>query len=783
MSFKNFVQTQPEDLSIEEFQRLYEKYNMEYLVYFSDSFFKQSKAEEWFQDRYNPIHIVNTEKDAAENSRSEAERFKNSLLSSAEDFVAACSLEPSAQKFRKSFSASVTNTATDATTADSDAVVEGTEAAVSKAIEEIDGRHFSGHQSRTVYLSGVHACCPKSVLAGAIIARLRDGAENSPLTVEELTPERILISQPMWSNRVLDKFERSAWVVMPSVAATQAAIEALNNLEVAVPVKNAAADATFNFKIQAALHLVSRSTNTVLPDYICYTVRIKEDIKRALLLAKLFDEERDIPEEFRIASLLQQESVVQAVKHMHEYLDVLIAYLRRVHYVSFYNGRKFRDEAHLLLMSPCVTHRAKAFIPCDSSDRDAYVMSPEARHSAVEVTANELLQEAAVTVPATIEEEAAIAAAESEAEGGVTVSTGNEVAAGAEDDAGEDGRGSGGRMDADDDAPASNLTAGTSTSAVGVRINGRFIVTADRRIENMIRELKNRVRIRRLKEENPSTTGTIDEEDAKKLEALQEITFEKYVHLNSKIELNEKCRCMYPGCGKLFQNAVFIVKHFRFKHPGCADAELLIDAEPFMRRRFDEEDLTQRPLPPVEIEVNNRLEFKSVREVMEIFQKAKVATAGPFGGGNFHRDQHQRPHFDRHNSHRSSGSGQGGFHHSGNRGRDNDRFQHNRNNNYRDRDSFGSNGGNNNRGYNNKRNRDSFEDAPTSVGGSGGADGAPEESFKVTVSNGANPVPAARRYMDVDAPKVTLDQTHIFVYEMCWLFLRFVRLCILIDCI
>jgi hypothetical protein len=756
MSFKNFVQTQSEDLSIEEFQRLYEKYIMEYLVYFSDSFFKQSKAEEWFQDRYNPIHIVNMEKDAAENSRSEAERFKNSLLASAEEFLAACSLEPSARKFRKSLPAgpSVTTAVTDAVTADSEAVVEGAESAVLKPIEEIDGRHFSGHQSRTVYLSGVHACCPKSVLAGAIIARLREGAEIHSLTVEELTPERILISQPMWSNRVLDKFERSAWVVMPSVAATKAAIDVLNNLEVAVPLKNAAVDATFNFKIQAALHLVSRTTNVVLPDYLCYSVRMKEDIKRALLLAKLFDEEREIPEEFRVASLLQQENVMQVIKHIHEHLDVLIAYLRRVHYVSFYNGRKFRDEAHLLLMSPCVAHRPKSFISCDLSDRETDLMSSDTRHSAVEVTANELLQEA--IVPTTIEEETAIAAAESEAEGGAVASAGEEVA-GVEDEA-EEGRRESVGVVTDEDAKDSNILAEGSTSAVGVRINGRFIVTADRRIENLIRELKNRVRIRRLKAENPSVAGSVDEEDAKKLEALQEITFEKYVHSNSKIELNEKCRCMYPGCGKLFQNSVFIVKHVRLKHPGCADAELLMDAEPFMRRRFDEEDLTQRPLPPVEIDINNRLERKSVREVMDIFQKSKVAAVGSGGsGGNFYRDLHQRPHFDRHNNHRSSGGGQGGFHHSGNRGRDNDRFQHNRfqHGNYRDRDSFG--GGNVSRGYSNKRNRDSFEDASASVGGSSaGADAVPEEGFKPAAPIAANPVPAARRYMDVDAPKVTL---------------------------
>lgn len=104
-SFKSFMVNQTEDLPPEDFQRRYEKYNLDYLVYFSENFFNASKAEEWFQDRYNPINIVNTDKESAAWARGEAERFKASLLSRPEEMIAACSLEPNARRpTRKSLS-------------------------------------------------------------------------------------------------------------------------------------------------------------------------------------------------------------------------------------------------------------------------------------------------------------------------------------------------------------------------------------------------------------------------------------------------------------------------------------------------------------------------------------------------------------------------------------------------------------------------------------------------------------------------------------------------------
>ena len=81
----------------------------------------------------------------------------------------------------------------------------------------------------------------------------------------------------------------------------------------------------------------------VLSATLSSTQRIKDDQVAALNLAKAYDNRREIPAECRLESLLPkavpsvnaEESEPQAIE---DALDVTIAYLRRVHLLSFYNG-------------------------------------------------------------------------------------------------------------------------------------------------------------------------------------------------------------------------------------------------------------------------------------------------------------------------------------------------------------------------------------------------------------------------------------------------------------
>ena len=80
MTFKMFMEGQVEDVSAEEFQRRFQSYQRTYIRDFSDIFFDITKAESWFQDRYNPLNVLRCEQSAAEWSRGESGRIRDELL-------------------------------------------------------------------------------------------------------------------------------------------------------------------------------------------------------------------------------------------------------------------------------------------------------------------------------------------------------------------------------------------------------------------------------------------------------------------------------------------------------------------------------------------------------------------------------------------------------------------------------------------------------------------------------------------------------------------------------
>jgi hypothetical protein len=134
---------------------------------------------------------------------------------------------------------------------------------------------------------------------------------------------------------------------------------------------------------------------------------------------------------------------------------------------------------------------------------------------------------------------------------------------------------------------------------------------------------------------------------------------------NLKPEKDDKCRCCYVTCNKLFKGADFLSKHMRLKHEDFAADLLLKDAEPFMRRRFEAEPMGARPLPPVEVEAHGRTELKSVKAILDKFmpqvavgavgghRREDAAGARRASGGEGRRGQDER---DR----RGAGPGQGG---------------------------------------------------------------------------------------------------------------------------
>lgn len=145
----------------------------------------------------------------------------------------------------------------------------------------------------------------------------------------------------------------------------------------------------------------------------------------------------------------------------------------------------------------------------------------------------------------------------------------------------------------------------------------------------MLVELREKVALLRKRLEDPSLPASPDETDAKILSELQEKTFQRCLEASMKQEKEGKCRCCYISCNKLFKGEDFLAKHMRTKHEDFAADQLLLDAESFMRKRYEAEPMGTRPLPPVEVETHGRTELKSVKAILDkyVYHAGSQATS------------------------------------------------------------------------------------------------------------------------------------------------------------
>merc|ERR1712070_742005 len=83
-----------------------------------------------------------------------------------------------------------------------------------------------------------------------------------------------------------------------------------------------------------------------------------------------------------------------------------------------------------------------------------------------------------------------------------------------------------------------------------------------------------------------------------------------------KSEGDGKARCCFSACNKLFKGFDFLKKHMKSKHELFGIEELTDNAEDGMLKRYDAEDIRDRPLPQVEVETSTGLDKKSVAQVL-----------------------------------------------------------------------------------------------------------------------------------------------------------------------
>jgi hypothetical protein len=216
----------------------------------------------------------------------------------------------------------------------------------------------------------------------------------------------------------------------------------------------------------------------------------------------------------------------------------------------------------------------------------------------------------------------------------------------------------------------------------------------------------------------------------------------EYVKVNCKIEKEGKTRCWFPYCNKLFKGLDFLKKHVVLKHDSFMNDIFLRNAEPYMRIRYENDDIIRRPLPPVEIEALGGIEKCSVREILD--KHTPKILLPPVLTSII-------PHFSTSHNYRDGPTGQRDY-----------RSDNRRRHTFHDR---GDDTGNNSlrgsvRGRDDRDKRYSlpsdFDNNPSS------SNKTIEDSTGVTATDDL-PKRKLSTYMDVDAPKVIYEPANILV--------------------
>jgi hypothetical protein len=165
-----------------------------------------------------------------------------------------------------------------------------------------------------------------------------------------------------------------AWLTLKDDANITATLKAVRDLRIQISdniTQKSNEISGVSFRLQAAIH--TPKSLSPLPDFMSNESRIAYDTARAETLATLLDEEKDVPEEQRLVTILtklsdaatssSKEDDCNFVMLPSDRLDVAIAYLRRVHFFLYYSGKMFMDESQLLSAAPSVLGRSALSSP------------------------------------------------------------------------------------------------------------------------------------------------------------------------------------------------------------------------------------------------------------------------------------------------------------------------------------------------------------------------------------------------------------------------------------
>ncbi|KAL0587583.1 hypothetical protein ABG067_002879 [Albugo candida] len=304
-TYKVFMMRQDENATPETYQQRYEEYKKKYVQRLMRAFFDDHKKEDWMQERYSPAIRFRSERQKKISKITEAKSFGDRLK-------------------QKSMKIDLAEK------------------------NELSGKGFDNDMedsSRILYIRRVPCACPVGCLSDTI--RKAGGAFL-----------HLYLSDPVKKSAF--DFDRSAYIIYDTAAAAAEALPKVHNTFVED------GDLFAPFRLQISQHRSRAPLKT--PSYLAAPNRLEFDFEQALSLAKALDQavflnKNDIAEH-GIEALLASEPVMEAYPSNKQKLDVIIAYLRRVHHYIYYAGIQCLDMGDIMHAHPAL------FCRPEPSERD-----------------------------------------------------------------------------------------------------------------------------------------------------------------------------------------------------------------------------------------------------------------------------------------------------------------------------------------------------------------------------------------------------------------------------
>uniref|UniRef100_A0AAV1TKC7 C2H2-type domain-containing protein n=1 Tax=Peronospora matthiolae TaxID=2874970 RepID=A0AAV1TKC7_9STRA len=479
VSYKVWIMRQTDELSPEVYQQRYEEYKKKHVQRVLRAFFDQHKREEWLQERYSPALRHRVEKQKMMQQMNEAKQFGERVRSGTTKIC-----------------------------------LDEQQAAENSGTSAEDFANDMELSARVLYLRRVPCACPVGTLSETI------KKAGGPFV-------HLYLSDPVKKSAF--DFDRSAYVIYESAAAASDAMPKIHNTFVED------SNQFPPFRLQVSPHRARAPLKT--PSYLSVPERLTADYKQSLALAKaldfrLFHGAEDKLARFGIEALLASEEVAPNLLTDKAKLDVVIAYLRRVHHYIYYAGVQCLDMGDIMHVHPALFCRPP----------------PSAR----DIDEEKARQEAATAGASKLEEDA------------VTEKN--------KDDAT--------KAEAGERKGSSASLTGETAKAIG-----GWAAALDEKVQAYLKELAPEI----VEAKRAKNRALVDEIEAREEAALEST----YANYGEKASDDGKHRCRL--CTKLFKAMDFVKKHIRNKHPELAVDKIAEVGESYMWEQYREDEQHPMP--------------------------------------------------------------------------------------------------------------------------------------------------------------------------------------------